>query len=664
MAYGLKYYSEFTSELGVNYKVQIFQKDYASATAELVMGGEPVIINYNGDEAKFSTIRGSECAITFYAKYNYQFTEIVKADKNDFQFRILKNNNLYWQGYVIQDNYSEPFMPVPYLVTLRATDGLGDLKFYDYKDLNNNLFLTKQSQIEVVLACLSKLQNGTQVSVAIDLYEARIDKNDTSNEALNRIYINPFVYLKSDDKVANCGDVLTSILEIYNAYIYYKEGVYYIDRVNYKLNNVLTRRVYNIDFAAPSSLVNYVTTSNILGSLSSTGTTRFIGGDGNLTFQTPYRYLNIDNGSSVPESLILNNQFQNWNASTGVPDYWVNSGLNFIKTGNTRSNSILKVTSIVDSDASITAASPNLSLPNNNFTNIMYQGDAFKVNIAFYGNIRFAVKLSNGTTSNWLYKNGDNYTWSTTFRTLNIQLPDGNYSENRPNRYDWVNDFWNTLEFTTVGVTNLSFNKLDVYVYPSYNNSAGWSGTGSYIRELSVSMETNNTNNYQGEIYKLSTSKLYTDSYDDLNPIFGEFANVGNTNQLLINTSSGYTYTQSWYREGKTESKPLLQLAGTSILNQYATPFHNFTGSVRGAFDFGKVYNINSLAGRFMPYKATLNLKSDVSSIELFELLPESDLNESTYSFNRKPNLGNSSYNTRNPVEIDTNRPKPNRSYY
>jgi len=132
----------------------------------------------------------------------------------------------------------------------------------------------------------------------------------------------------------------------------------------------------------------------------------------------------------------------------------------------------------------------------------------------------------------------------------------------------------------------------------------------------------------------------------------------------LINTSSGYTYTQSWYREGKTESKPLLQLAGTSILNQYREPYLQFTGSVRGAFDFGNVYNINSLGGRFMPFKATLNLKSDVSSIELFELLPESDLNESTYSFNRKPNLGNSSYNTRNPVEIDTNRPKPNRSYY
>ncbi|WP_421944349.1 hypothetical protein [Pedobacter sp.] len=664
MAYGLKYYSEFTSEMGVNYKVQIFQKDYASATTELVMGGEPVVINYNGDEAKFSTIRGSECAVTFFAKFDYQFTEIVKADKNDFQIRILKNNNLYWQGYVIQDNYNEPFMPLPYLVTIRATDGLGDLKFYDYKDLSSNLFLNKQSQIEVILACLSNLKNGIQVSVANDLYELRIDKNDASNEALNRIFINPFVYLKDGEKVANCAEVLTSILEIYNCYIYYKEGVYYIDRVNYKLNNVITRRVYNIDFNAPSSLVNYVTSSNILGSINSSGSLRLVNADANFTYQTPYKYLNIENDNSVPDSLILNNQFLNWNSSNTVPDYWSNNGLNYLKTGNTKSNSILKVTSIVDNDASITATSSNLSLPNNNFTNIMYQGDSFKVKLAYYGNIRLAIKLSNGTTNNWLYKNADTYTWSSTFRFINIQLPDGNYSENRPNRWDWVNDFWHTLEFDTVGVTNLSFNKMDVYILPSYNNPNGWMGTGSYIRELIVDMSTNNTNNYQGEIYKLSTAKNYTETYEDLNPIFGEFANIGNTNQLLINSSSGYTYTQNWYRDGKTESKALLQLAGTSILNQYREPFKNFSGAIRGEFDFGKVYSISHLEGRFMPYKATLNLKNDVVNVEMFELLPESDLNESTHTFVKKANLGSSTYNSLKITDVETNRPKPNRSYY
>ncbi|RZK25968.1 MAG: hypothetical protein EOO43_04165, partial [Flavobacterium sp.] len=103
--YGVKYTSEFNSQLGHNYKVRILQKDYNSAITELKMGGEPVVINYNGSEEKFDIIRGSECVLNFYCNHHYQFEEIVTADKNEFRVEILKNNILYWSGYIIQDNY-------------------------------------------------------------------------------------------------------------------------------------------------------------------------------------------------------------------------------------------------------------------------------------------------------------------------------------------------------------------------------------------------------------------------------------------------------------------------------------------------------------------------------------------------------------------------------
>ena len=664
MAYGIKYTSEFTSELGVNYKVKILQNNYASAITELVMGGEPVVISYNGDENKFSTLRGSECTINFYAKYDYQFSEIVKADKNDFKVEVLRNDVLFWAGYVIQDNYNEPFMPVPYLVTLRATDGLGDLKFYDFKDSNGNLFLNKITQIEAVLACLGKLKNGTKLVSAIDLYELRIDRNDHSNEALNRVFISPFNFVKSGEKVSNCSDVLKSILEMYNSYIYYKEGFYFIERVNYKLQNVIVQRTYNINFDSPSSTVNTTATKNILSNIGRSNQLKFINNDASFTYQTPYKYLTVENGSNTPSGINLNTQFMEWELNNTIPKYWTNNGLGIVRTGNTKSDAILKVTQKNNNDASINVSTPTLRFQSSNFTNLIYSGDTFKIKLAYFGNVRIGLKVSSPLLTYYLAKNGDKYIWSTSFRFLNFQVPDGNYDETRPNRQgDWRYDSWYTAEIDTPAIADLTFNTLELFILPAYDNPNGYM-FGGIIREFSTSLVVNNTNNYEGEIYKLSTGKKYVETYTDFEPVFGEFGNVGNTNQLMLNTSTGFTYTEKWAREGKVESKPLIQIAATSILNQYREPYLQFTGSVKGNFDFGNVYNLNSLAGRFMPFKATTYLKSDVSNIELFELLPESDSIESQYTFSKKANLGNKEYNTITPRgAVDTNRPRPDRYY-
>ncbi|MBC6111178.1 hypothetical protein ACFOG5_09695 [Pedobacter fastidiosus] len=374
--------------------------------------------------------------------------------------------------------------------------------------------------------------------------------------------------------------------------------------------------------------------------------------------------MNIENKNNIPSVLTLNSQFLQWDSANTLPKYWNSNGLNISRTGNTRSDAVLYIGSKNNSDASIVSTSPNITLPVYNFSNMLFTGDKFKVKLAYFGNVRVCIKVSSPVLTYFLTKSGDNYIWSTTFKFLNFQVPDDVYVQDRLNRSgDWRADFWYTSEISSPAIADTTFNKLELFVYPSYDNPNGYQ-FGGLLREFSVSLSVNNTNNYEGEIYKVSTDKNYTETYDDLVPTFGEFGNIGNTNQLIFNTSTGYIYTQNWYREGKTESKSLLEIASRSILNQYRSPYIQFTSSVRGDFDFGKVYNINNLAGRFMPFKATLNLKSDISSIEMFELLNESDTIESTYTFSKKANLGTADYNTITPKSaVDTNRPRPQRVY-
>jgi len=643
MAYGIKYTSEFSSELGINYKVRILQKDYASAVTDLVMGGEPVIINYNGGENKFETIRGSECAISFYAKYNYQFTEIVKANKNDFKIEILKNGALYWSGYVIQDNYNEPFMPLPYLVTIRATDGLGDLKFLDFKPSIGSLYLNKMTQIEAILACLSRLRNGTQLVSSIDLYESRIDKNNASNEALNRVFVNPFVYLKNDTDVNNCSEVLKSILEIYNAYIYYKEGTYFIERVNYKLQSNLIRRTYNISFDSASSTSNAVTTSNITSTIGRNSALRFVNNDANFTYQTPFKSLTVNNECNVADELLLNSKFTEWDS--GTPKFWVNNGLSVAKTGNTRSDSILQINTRNDNDGSINANSPNLSFLVNNFNSFIGNVDTIKLRIGHSANLRIAIKITSPTNTSWLYKNADgSYQWSNSFNYIKVQAPDGSY----PAIYrriggNWRQDYFFVDEINVIPIYDATYTSMQVYIFAPFNNSAGLRNDDMVLREFSIKYDYKNSSKYTGEKYKLISDLNHLDPYTEFEPLFGEFKSIGYTNQLMLNTSTGYTYTQNWAREGKNESKPLLEIASKSILNQYREPFKNFSTSVKGEFDFGKIYNIDNLTGKYMPFKAQLSLKNDTSNVELFELLNED--NEGLFSYTKTIMMGDDNYN-------------------
>ena len=656
MSYGIKYKSEFTSELGVNYKVRILQKDYDSAITELVMGGEPVVINYNGDEKKFTTIRGSECVINFYPKVDYQFTEIVVADKNDFQVQVLKNDVLFWQGFVIQDNYNEPFMPLPYLVQLRATDGLGDLKFYDFKTSSNNVYINKITQIECVLACLSKLRNGTTLVTSNDIFESRIDRIDSTNESLNRIFINPFVYLKKGSEVSNCADVLKSILEIYNAYIYYKEGKYYIERINYKVQDTLTRRTYSINFDGASSTSCVVSTQNITANIGRNSALKFVSADANFTYQTPFKSLVIENDNNTPVGLTLNSQFINWNTGNTLPQYWESNGLNISKTGNTKSSSILQIDG--RNNGTISAGSNNIKLPVYNFNSTINSGDYFKIKLAYFGNIRVAVKATVAGTPNYLIKSGDDYVWSTTFGTCTYQIPTGVYDPSRSYRpYDWRSDYWFTTEIKT---PSLVADSIELFIYECYDVSGGYANS-ALIREFSTQFIVNNTNNYDGEKYVIDGGKKFTETYTDLDPVFGEFDSIGYSNQLLLNVGTGYTFTKNWSRDVITESKPLLQIAGTGVLNQYLTPFKNFSSSVKGSFDFGKIYSIDNLSGKFMPFKAQINLKNDVSRIDFFELLIEDS--ETLYTYKKTQLLGSGEYNSIPPKEdVDPNRPRPNSS--
>jgi len=606
--------------------VNILKKDYDSAQVDLRMSGEPVKINYVGDESKFDIIRGSECVLEFFSEYDQQFAEIMDADAQEYQIQVWRDDIMIWTGYVVQENYTEPFQTAPYKISIRATDGLGNLKHYDFQSDDTSFFLTSMTLIDVVQKCLAKLKNATQVITSVDLYESRIVRTDSKNEALNSTTVNPYLFIKDDLSALTCDVVLKYVLEIFNCYIYYRNGSYYIERIPYKLNDNLLRRIYDLNYDGVLTPVKSVVTEYVAKGIGRNTGLVLTDANANWTRIAPYSKVQIDSDIISINSMVVNAYFRNWNNVNNMPFNWVKSGnFSIEKVNYPNSGDAIHVMQKVQNDADINYTTNKLTAQRVNFSGISTKDRKLSIKIASFGNVRVMVKAIYAAGARWLecksnLDNGELH-WTgewkdyATFCKIERNMLASGFDQGE----------WFVTEIKDMDIPNyvssLEFALLPSYdsVVPDRNNTPYLDGYR--IREFTPTLSDVESADIDGQRYSTVAQKVNKEMYTDLTPSIGEFANANYVNQLLINNLP----TVNWYREGRTESRPLLGLASQSILNQHRINYKQFSCSALGDFDFGKVYTIVGLHNKYVPYTAKMNLKSDISEIELFELLSDVD---------------------------------------
>lgn len=653
MAYGIKYKCEFTSSLGKSLKAYILKKDYNSAQINLRMSGDPIKINYLGSENKYDIIRGSECILEFFSEYDGQFSEIMTADAMEFQVQIWKDGFMLWQGYVIQDNYSEPFNAAPYLISIRATDGLGNLKHHDFVADDTSFYLSDMTFIEVIQKCLAKLKNGTQVVTSNDVFESRINRSDINNESFNSIKANPYLFVEDDLTALKCDVVLEYLLEVFGCYIYYNQGKYFIERLNYKVNDVITRRYYNINFDGTYSAVVSVSNDNIRKQVSRTSGLRLVNNDGNITYTTPFNKVQVDSDVVTVENIIANSFFRNWNTVTNIPYNWVKSGtLDIEKINFPLSGDAIQVNTKT-ADAALSYTTNKLISQKVNFNGLSLGANKLSIRFASFGNARFLVKASTINKSYYLECATEVIENKLTFIGMwkeyptfcRIERGTGSRSEN----YDADSTGnWYVSEINDMNIP-ASIVSLEFSLLPSYDTDKY--KLGFRVREFTPRITTSESTDIQGQRHSLQSNKNNQETYNELTPVLGEFGNLTLVNQISING----LVTSNWYRDGKTEAEPLLKLACKSILNQYRTAFRQFSGSLYGDFNFGSVYQISGLSGIHMPFKASISLKRDTTEVEFFELLPDAD--DVNDKYQKVTNYKNSGYRTMTDMQ-NVNRPR------
>lgn len=326
MSWAIKYRKEFTDILGLDWKIEIEEDAYAGSVIVIPESTDsPLNIQYlaNSDELFDTPIKGSKADLTIYANSNFQWVDLYTYQDQHFRMSIYYNSTLYWRGYVLSDNYQEPYDTPDYAVTVSATDGLGILKNYLYASSDVvsggtetiTYYNGRRLESQVILDILGKI-GITEFKEYINIYATGMNSS-VNDSPMDQLYIDVDVF-----KDQNCYDVLNSVLIKYNAVIRQHLGEYFIYRPT-ELKSI----VYGRHFTGATTQTSLSYSPDQFISRSTVTDLRDVNG-GTLMIQGPSKKITCTQDYGNKESWIDNYKFEKTSFHFGPPytvDNWSKS---------------------------------------------------------------------------------------------------------------------------------------------------------------------------------------------------------------------------------------------------------------------------------------------------------------------------------------------------
>jgi hypothetical protein len=217
---------------GVPTRTDILERGYSGAITEVKGTEDPVILRYNafGETDRFKAIIPSQLTMNWISETNFQFRRLFTQDERKYRVQHYKNFGsgfqLIWQGYVLASNYSETYTKTPYPVTIVATDGLEDLKDFDWVSRLDVPFKEEITPLNAIVEALRPTDQGINIMSAINRYEAAMSTG-VADDPLNQCTFNPKTFY-FEDEIKSCYEVIEEILKSFGARLLQRDGKWLI----------------------------------------------------------------------------------------------------------------------------------------------------------------------------------------------------------------------------------------------------------------------------------------------------------------------------------------------------------------------------------------------------------------------------------------------------
>lgn len=209
MAYAIKYLFKFESSNGTTREIRVLQDGYSGDVIQRPLGRAPVL-----KKQQNGPVHGT--SLEFYAECHVdrEFIEFYTSDPKAYRVDLYAGATLLWQGYITPELYSEPDIAPPYDVQVVATDGVGELKLYDYAAQGTVTLRALLSGL------LSRTGLGTDIYLISSLKPGSAGAGSLLEKTINLDYM----------AGQTCYEVLTYILDTLHATITWWKGAWILTR--------------------------------------------------------------------------------------------------------------------------------------------------------------------------------------------------------------------------------------------------------------------------------------------------------------------------------------------------------------------------------------------------------------------------------------------------
>lgn len=229
MAYGVKYRLEFVDDNLKGKKIEILKDGYSGSVLALTGTNNPLILEWSGNDDFYDPIIGSTCTINLLDTATSNYDNFYEFDEREYKVIIYYKDSggsyqIYWQGWLLTDQFKEAVTTKPFGISLNAYDGLGSLDGFTAPiDLTS---VASKDLMYYIHTSLSNLNLGLDIYISNDIQKDGASGSDYT--FYDQTTLSQKAFLKDGVDLRTAKDVLGQILKFSNARIFQSYGRWYI----------------------------------------------------------------------------------------------------------------------------------------------------------------------------------------------------------------------------------------------------------------------------------------------------------------------------------------------------------------------------------------------------------------------------------------------------
>ncbi|MGY2133659.1 hypothetical protein ACW9KT_15625 [Hymenobacter sp. HD11105] len=229
--YGVRYRLCFRDQQQRRVTLLLRERGYLGPEEKIIGQADAVTVDWPGgalDHVHTTLLRGSECELRLLLTYTGQMLDTFSGDERLYQVELLLDNNLFWRGYLLPEQYTVAHLAPPVTFVLRATDGLGALEGVPFAGPEGRPLRGQWSLLQVLQHCLARLDLNFPLHVLSTL----LPRGGLASQCpLAQAFVDVAQYADEKGKPFSCGKVVQEILGVQQMRLLQQDGAWWLERL-------------------------------------------------------------------------------------------------------------------------------------------------------------------------------------------------------------------------------------------------------------------------------------------------------------------------------------------------------------------------------------------------------------------------------------------------